>query len=152
MNDAREVVVLMFTGREFIPRLGGTIGKPFTPRSASTLRSVPAWIMTCQCFRGLPPSQSSSGFWPYRLSPGLAISALVCLDFAFHLLSSVISFSWRHLYLASAHVQTISTSSLWGITPSGTCVPLSTMGIPICGMLPARWVDFPSGSQWERTE
>ena len=34
---------------------------------------------------GPQPSQASSGFWPYRLSPGLAISALVCLDFAFHL-------------------------------------------------------------------
>ena len=33
--------------------------------------------------------------------------ALVCLDFAFHLLSSVTSFSWRHLYLTFAHVQTI---------------------------------------------
>ena len=34
----------------------------------------------------------------------LAISALVCLDFACHLLSSVISYSWRHLYPAFAHV------------------------------------------------
>ena len=58
------------------------------------------------------PSQSSSDFWPYPLSPGLAISALVCLDFAFHLLSSVICFSRRHLDLAFAHVQTMSTSSL----------------------------------------
>ena len=53
----------------------------------------------------LLPSQSSSGFSPYPLSPGLAISALVCLDFTFHLLSSVISFLWPHLYLAFAHVQ-----------------------------------------------
>ena len=73
----------------------------------------------------LLPSQSSSGFLPYLLSRGLDISALVCLDFAFHLLSSVISFLWPHLYLALAHVQTISTSSLWGLPPSGTCVPLS---------------------------
>ena len=29
------------------------------------------------------PCQPSSGFWPYPLSPGLTISALVCLDFAF---------------------------------------------------------------------
>ncbi len=65
--------------------------------------------MTCQCFR----FRSSYGFWSYPLSPGLAISVLVCLDFAFHLLSYVISFSWRHLHLAFAHVQTISTSSLW---------------------------------------
>ena len=55
---------------------------------------------------GFLPSQWSSGFWPYRLSPGLAISALVCLDFAFHLLSSVISLSWAHIYLAFAYVQT----------------------------------------------
>ena len=54
----------------------------------------------------LLPSQSSSGFWPYPLSSGFTISALVCLDFAFHLLSSVISLSWPHLYLAFAHVQT----------------------------------------------
>ena len=59
----------------------------------------------------LPPL-SSSGFWPHRLLPGLAISALVCLEFAFHLPSSTIYFSWHHLYLAFAHVQTISTSSL----------------------------------------
>ena len=59
------------------------------------------------------------------LSPGLAISALVCLDFSFRLPPSAISFSWRHLYLTSAHVHTISTSSLCGIPPSGTCVPLS---------------------------
>ena len=52
----------------------------------------------------LLPSPSSSGFLPYPLSPGLAISALVCLDFAFHLLSSVISFLWPHLYPAFAHV------------------------------------------------
>ena len=71
--------------------------------SASTLHSVPAWIMTCQSFL-------SSGFLPYPLSPGLAVSALVCFDFAFHLLSSVVSFSWPHLYLAFRHVQTISTS------------------------------------------
>ena len=72
---------------------------------ASTLRSVSAWIMTYQCFL---PSQSASGFWPYPLSPGLAISALVCLPrFRFPSLSSAISFSWRHLYLAFAHVQTI---------------------------------------------
>ena len=76
--------------------------------SASTLRSKPAWIMT-NVF-GLLPSQSSCGFWPYLLSPGLTISAWVCLNFAFHLLSSVIFFSW--LYLAFAHVQTISISSL----------------------------------------
>ena len=57
-------------------------------------------------------SQLSSGFWHYALSPGLAISASVCLDFAFHLLSSVRSFSWPHLYLAFANVQTISTSSI----------------------------------------
>ena len=43
------------------------------------------------------PSQSSSASWPYRLSPGLAISALVCLDFAFCLPVSAISFSWHHL-------------------------------------------------------
>ena len=61
----------------------------------------------------LLPSQSSSGFWPYPLSPGLAISALVCLDFAFRLPSSAISFSWHHLYLASAHVRTISISPLF---------------------------------------
>ena len=67
----------------------------------------------------------SSGFLPYPLSLGLAISALVCLDFAFHLLSSVISFSWPFIYLAFAHVQTISTSSLQGILPSSTCLPLS---------------------------
>ena len=49
--------------------------------SASTISSVAARIMTCQCFL---PSQSSSGFLPYPLSPGLTISALVCLDFTFH--------------------------------------------------------------------
>ena len=92
--------------------------------SASTLRSVPACQPHANVF-GLPPSQSSSGFWPYPLSPGLAISALVCLDFAFHLLSSVISFSCHHLYPAPAHVQSISTSSLWGILSTVTCVPLS---------------------------
>ena len=70
-------------------------------------------------------SRQSFGFWPYPLSPGLAISALVCLDFTYHLPSSTISFSWHHRYLAFVHVQTISTSSLWGIPPSGTCVPLS---------------------------
>ena len=39
------------------------------------------------------------------------------LDFAFHLLPSVITFSRLHLYPAFAHGQTISTSSLWGILP-----------------------------------
>ena len=47
----------------------------------------------------LLPSQSSSGFWSYPLSPGLAISALFCLDLVFHLLSCVISFWWPHIYL-----------------------------------------------------
>ena len=60
----------------------------------------------------LLPSQSSSGFWPYPLSPGLAISALVCLDFSFRLPPFAISFSWRHLYLSFVHGRTISTSSL----------------------------------------
>ena len=41
---------------------------------------------------GLLPTQSSSGLWPYPLSPGLAVSALVCLDFVFHLLSFVMYF------------------------------------------------------------
>ena len=59
----------------------------------STFSSVPDMPMFC-----LLQSWSSSGFWPYRLSPGLAISALVCLDLAFHLPSSVIYFSWLHLY------------------------------------------------------
>ena len=49
----------------------------------------------------------------YPLSPGLAISALVCVDFAFH------------LNPAFAHVPTISTYCLLGDLPSGTCVPLS---------------------------
>ena len=71
------------------------------------------------------PSLSTSRFWPYRLSPGLAVSALVCLDSAFHLPPSVIHFSWHHLYLSFEHVQTISASSPRGIPPSGTCVPLS---------------------------
>ena len=70
----------------------------------------------------LLPSHLPSGFLPCPLSPGLAISALVCLDFPFHLPSSAISFSWHHLYLASAHIQTISKSSHSGILSSGTCV------------------------------
>ena len=74
----------------------------------------------------LLPSQLSSGFWPCPLSPGLDISALVCLDFAFHLLSFVISFSWPHLYRAFAHVQTISTSTLCGILPVPACLQMST--------------------------
>ena len=60
-----------------------------------------SWHASVFC---LPPSRSSSGFWPYPLSPGLAISALVCLYFAFHLLPSVISFSWPHFYPAFAYV------------------------------------------------
>ena len=59
-----------------------------------------------------------------HVSPSQLWSASISLSID-HLLSSVISFSWPHLYLAFAHVQTISTSSLWGILPSGTCVPLS---------------------------
>ena len=91
----------------------------FLTSLASTRHSVPPQtVFSVFC-------QLSSGFWPYRLSPGLAISALVCLDFSFRLPSSAISFSWRHLYLSFVHVRTISTSSLWGIPPSGTCVPLS---------------------------
>ena len=74
---------------------------------------------------GLLPSQLSFGFRLCPLSPGIANSTLVCLHFAFHLLSSVISFSWPHLYPAFAHVQTISTSSLGGIPLLGTCVPFS---------------------------
>ena len=66
------------------------------------------------------PSLSSSGFWPYRLSPGLAISALVFHDSAFRLPSSARSFSRHHLYLAFELVQTISASSIWGIPPSGS--------------------------------
>ena len=86
-------------------------------------------VMTCQCFFVFcHRSQLSSGFFPYRLSPDLAISALVCLGFAFHLLSSLgISFSWHHLFLAFAHIQTISTSSLRGIVTPDTCVPLSIL-------------------------
>ena len=68
---------------------------------------LPARIMICLDVFCLLPSQLSSGFLPYLLSPGLAISALVCLEFAFPLLSSVISFKWPHLYLVFAHVQTI---------------------------------------------
>ena len=60
----------------------------------------------------------SQKFRPSPLSPGLAISALVCLDFAFKLVSFVISFSWHHLYLAFAHVQTISTPSLFSLMNS----------------------------------
>ena len=53
------------------------------------------------------PSQSLSGFWSYPHSLGLAISALVYLDFAFRLPSSAWSFSWLHLYLVFALIQTI---------------------------------------------
>ena len=70
-------------------------------------------------------SLESSVCFIFSHGPGLAIWILVCLDFAFHLLSSVISFSWPPLYLTFAHVQTISTYSLWGLLPSGTYVPLS---------------------------
>ena len=88
----------------------------FPHLSASTLSSMLAWFMTCQCFLSSAISILLSGFWPYPLSLlGLAFSALVCLDFAFPLLPSVISFSWPGLYLAFAHVQIISTS---------LCVPL----------------------------
>ena len=45
--------------------------------------------------------------------------------YAFHLLSSVISFSWPHIYLAFASVQTIPTASQCGNLPSGACVLLS---------------------------
>ena len=38
-----------------------------------------------------------SGHIVYGISPGLAISALVCLDISFRLPASAISFSWRHL-------------------------------------------------------
>ena len=94
---------------------------PFPP-----LHFVVCWLRTWHVSVFSPlPSLSSSGFWPYCLPPGLAISALVCLDFAFHLPSSAISFSWHHHYLTFAHVQTIWTSAIWRIPPSGTCVPLS---------------------------
>ena len=69
------------------------------------LHKFGSWHANVFC---LLPSQSASGFWPYSLLPGLAISALVCLPrFRFLSLSSVKSISWRHLYLAFAHVQTI---------------------------------------------
>ena len=58
----------------------------------------------------LPPSQSSSGFLTNPLSPGFAISAMVCLDF--DLLPSVIAFSWPHLHPSFAHFQTTSTASI----------------------------------------
>ena len=67
-----------------------------------------SWHDTVFC---LLPSQLSSGFLPYPLSTDFAISALVCIDFAFHLLLCVISFTWHCIYLAFAHVQTISTSN-----------------------------------------
>ena len=69
------------TSHQILPSL---FSSSFPHLSAS---SVPAWIMTCQCVQ-LPPSQLSSSFWPYPVSPCLTISALVCLDFPFHLLSS----------------------------------------------------------------
>ena len=97
---------------------------PSSHLSASTLRVVCRLGSWHANVFGFPPCQSS-GFWPYSILPGLAISALVCLNFDFHLLSSAMSFSWRHLDLASAHVQTILTSSLWGILSSGACMPLS---------------------------
>ena len=71
------------------------------------LCSVPASIMTCQCFWS-----SVISVVIRFLSPGFAISALVCLNFAFHLPSSAISFSWPQPYLAFAPVQTNSASSL----------------------------------------
>ena len=67
----------------------------------------------CNVF-GILPSQSASGFWPYPLSLGLAISPLVCLDFAFHLC---------HLQCLSRGV--IFISHLHMSKPSGTWVPLS---------------------------
>ena len=92
--------------------------------SASTLGRVPAWIMTCQWFRS---SAISVVIWFLAISSFTRSLHLTrgVPRFRFPLLSSVISFSWRHLYLASAHVHTISTSPLWGILPSGTCGPLS---------------------------
>ena len=89
--------------------------------SASKLRSGPAWIATCQCFLSFA---TSVVIW-FLAILSFTISALVCLDFAFHLvLSSVMYFSWPHFYPAFARVKTISTSSLWGLLSSGTCVPL----------------------------
>ena len=80
--------------------------------------------MTYQCLRS---SAISVVIWFLAISSFTRspISTLVCLDFAIQLLSSVISFSWHHIYLAFVHVQPTSTSSLWGIRPSGTRVPLS---------------------------
>ena len=94
----------------------------FSHLSASTLSSVSAGIVTCQCFLS---SAISVVIWflaifsftrSCHLNFGL-------LDVSFDQFWSVISFSWPRLYLAFAHVQTISTSSLGGILPSSTCGP-----------------------------
>ena len=101
------------------------------PRESHLLTYPPLHCVVCRLgswhasVLGPLPSLSSSVFWPYRLSPGLAISALAFRDSASRLPSSARSFSWHHLYLAFEHVRTISTSSLWGSPPSGACVPLS---------------------------
>ena len=50
-----------------LAHLDGLIHIFFYHLSASTLCRVSARIMKCQSFL---PSQSSSGFWPYPLSPG----------------------------------------------------------------------------------
>ncbi len=73
--------------------LNSSDGILFCSSPSPLLPYPPLHLVVCQfgswhanLFR-LLPSQSSSGFWPYPLSPGLAISAfpLVCLDFAFRL-------------------------------------------------------------------
>ena len=92
---------------------------------------------------GLLPPQSSSGFWTYPLSPGLAITALVCLDFAFHLRSSVISFSWPHLYHKEIVARTYATTIYYILCIMIWCGMNSLVDTSGCfssAMTPSRWI------------
>ena len=78
------------------------------------------------------------------LSPGLAISALVWLDFSFHLLALVIYLSWLHLCPTFAHVQTISTSyGLRNYAIGYTCTSLEMSTFVSCSNLVFSCVQFP---------
>ena len=103
-----------------------TFSKHISHLSATILCSVPAWIMTCQCFLSFALSVV---IWFLAI---LSFTRYCHLSFGlpqFRFPSTVISYIFLVASSAFAHVQTISTSSLRGILPLVACVPVSQTSI-----------------------
>ena len=107
-------------------------GQQFLPShlSAPTLHSVPARIMTCHCLRS---SAISVVIWFLGISSftSHAISAFICLDFAFHLPSS-------HLHYISS------------FNPTPTCPALLDTRVSQSLYISCIILTYPSGTPFFR--